>query len=184
MQEARRSGHEILLQVPFEPFDGPANDAGPDTLMTSASAKENLARLHEAMGRITNYTGIVNYQGGRYMADVKALEPVLRDVSKRGLLFLDDGSSAQSKTETVARALNLPHSFGDLTLDSQLNADAILKKLDELERIANRKGTAIGMASAFDESISAITRWSEEAAQRGIEIVGVSALARESVQAD
>jgi polysaccharide deacetylase 2 family uncharacterized protein YibQ len=28
MQEARRQGHEILLQVPFEPFDYPANDPG------------------------------------------------------------------------------------------------------------------------------------------------------------
>ena len=28
MQEARRQGHEILLQIPFEPYDYPANDPG------------------------------------------------------------------------------------------------------------------------------------------------------------
>ena len=181
MQEGRRTGHEILLQVPFEPYDDPGSDLGPGMLRTGASAKENLSRLHEAMGRITNYTGIMNYQGGRYLADVKSLEPVFRDLSKRGLLFLDDGTSAQSKTETVSKAVNLPHSFADLTLDGQLQADAILKKLDELERIATRKGSAIGVASAFDESIAAIKKWTEEASQRGIEIVGVSALARESL---
>jgi polysaccharide deacetylase 2 family uncharacterized protein YibQ len=181
MQEGRRTGHEILLQVPFEPYDDPGSDLGPGMLRTGASAKENLLRLHEAMGRITNYTGIMNYQGGRYLADVKSLEPVFRDLSKRGLLFLDDGTSAQSKTETVSKAVNLPHSFADLTLDGQLQADAILKKLDELERIATRKGSAIGVASAFDESIAAIKKWTEEASQRGIEIVGVSALARESL---
>ncbi|RWX74528.1 divergent polysaccharide deacetylase family protein [Neorhizobium lilium] len=183
MQEARRNGHEILLQVPFEPYDLQENDAGSGTLLTKASTKDNLVRLHEAMGQITNYTGIMNYQGGRYLSDIKALEPVLRDVSRRGLLFLDDGTAAQSKTETISKALNLPHAFADLTLDGQLQADAILKKMDELERIANRKGVAIGVASAFDESITAIRQWSEEASQRGIEIVGVSALARESVPA-
>ncbi len=181
MQEGRRTGHELLLQVPFEPYDDPGSDVGPGMLRISASAKENLSRLHEAMGRITNYTGIMNYQGGRYLADVNSLEPVFRDLSKRGLLFLDDGTSAQSKTETVSKAVNLPHSFADLTLDGQLQADAILKKLDELERIATRKGSAIGVASAFDESIAAIKKWTEEASQRGIEIVGVSALARESL---
>ncbi len=180
MQEARRNGHEILLQVPFEPYDYRPDDSAPGMLLAGASAKENLTRLHEAMGRITNYTGIMNYQGGRYLADVKALEPVLRDLSKRGLLFLDDATSAQSKSGTVSKALNLPHAFADLTLDGQLQNDAILKKLDELERIASRKGVAIGVASAFDESIQAIRQWSDEATQRGIEIVGVAALARES----
>jgi hypothetical protein len=64
-----------------------------------------------------------------------------------------------------------------MQLDGELNSDAILKKLDELERIARRNGSAIGVASAFDESIDAISKWSEAAAMRGIEIVAVSALA-------
>jgi polysaccharide deacetylase 2 family uncharacterized protein YibQ len=181
MQEARRTGHELLIQVPLEPFDYPANDPGPGTLLIKSSAKDNLSRLHLAMGEITNYTGIMNYLGGRYLSDAGALEPMLKDLSKRGLLFLDDGTSAQSKTAVVAKALQLPHAFGDLTLDDQLQKDAILKKLDELERIAQRRGQAIGVASAFDESIDAIREWSEEATQRGIEIVGISALARDSV---
>jgi polysaccharide deacetylase 2 family uncharacterized protein YibQ len=182
MQEARRTGHEIIIQVPLEPFDYPANDPGPGTLLIKSSVKENLARLHVAMGEITNYTGIMAYQGGRYLSDVNALEPVLKDLSKRGLLFLDDGTSAQSKTGVVAMAINLPHALGDITLDDQLQKQAILKKLDELERIAQRRGQAVGIASAFDESIEAIREWSEEATQRGVEIVGVSALARESVE--
>lgn len=182
MQDARRSGHEILIQVPFEPFDYPTNDPGPGTLLTQTSPKENLDRLHEAMGKITNYTGVMNYLGGRYLADADALEPILRDISKRGLLFLDDGTSAQSKTETIAKAIELPYAFGDLVLDGQLQEDAILRKLDELERIAGRKGTAVGIASAFDESVDAIRQWSEKASQRGVEIVGISALAGESVE--
>ena len=101
----------------------------------------------------------------------------MRDIGKRGLLFLDDGSSAQSKSGTVAKTLEVPHAFADMQLDGELQQDAILKKLDELERIARRNGSAIGVASAFDESVDAISKWSEEAAMRGIEIVAVSALA-------
>jgi polysaccharide deacetylase 2 family uncharacterized protein YibQ len=182
MQDARRKGHEILLQVPFEPFDYPTNDPGPTTLLTTASSSDNLVRLHQAMAKITNYTGIMNYQGGRYLSDEKALKPVLDDVAQRGLLFLDDGSSALSKTEQLAGGSNLPVAFGDLVLDGQLKTEAILRKLDDLERIAERKGTAIGVAAAFDESVDAIRQWSEEAAQRGVEIVGVSAIVRDNSQ--
>jgi polysaccharide deacetylase 2 family uncharacterized protein YibQ len=176
MQEARRNGHEILMQVPMEPFDYPKNDPGPLTLVSAQSAKENLKRLHEGMGRITNYTGIVNYLGGRYLSNANALEPVLRDIAQRGLLFLDDGSSAQSLTEKIGKPLDLPYAFADVTLDSQVEKVAILKKLDDLERIAQRKGTAIGVGSAFDETVDAVAEWVEAAENRGIEIVGVSAL--------
>ncbi|QRM53597.1 divergent polysaccharide deacetylase family protein [Sinorhizobium sp. BG8] len=177
MQEGRRSGHEILVQVPLEPFDYPQNDPGPHTLRVGAGETKNLADLHHAMGLITNYTGIMNFMGGRFLSDSDALQPVMRDIANRGLLFLDDGSSAQSLSGKVAGTLNAPHAFADVQLDSELSTEAVLRKLDELERIARRNGTAIGVASAFDESVDAITQWYDEASRRGIEIVGVSALA-------
>ncbi|WP_132661073.1 divergent polysaccharide deacetylase family protein [Rhizobium azibense] len=180
MQEARRSGHEILLQVPLEPFDYPANDPGPGTLLTSKSPAENIENLHRAMAKITNYTGIMNYLGGRFLSNPDAMEPVMRDIGKRGLLFLDDGSSAQSKTDAVAKGTELAHAFADLQLDGQVDVNAILHRLDELERVAKRNGQAIGVAAAFDESIEAISKWSEEAGMRGIEIVGVAALAADA----
>ncbi|MBX4925505.1 divergent polysaccharide deacetylase family protein [Rhizobium binae] len=179
MQEARRGGHEILLQVPLEPFDYPANDPGPGTLLTSKPVARNIENLHRAMGEITNYTGIMNYLGGRFLSDPAAMEPVMRDIGKRGLLFLDDGTSAQSKTATIAKGTELPYAFADLQLDGQLDINAILKKLDELERIARKNGQAIGIASAFDESVDAVAKWSEEASMRGIEIVGVAALSND-----
>ncbi len=182
MQEARRNGHEILLQVPMEPFDYPDNDPGPGTLLTGKNAKTNLANLHQAMGQITNYTGILNFLGGKFLSDPDALEPVMRDIGKRGLLFLDDGSSAQSLSGTLARTIDMPHAFADVQLDTTVNQDAILRKLDEMERIANAKGSAIGVASAFDESVAAIAQWSAEAAKRGVEIVGVSALSNEPAE--
>lgn len=180
MQDARQKGHEILLQVPFEPFDYPANNPGRDTLLTGQSTQENLASLHRAMARITNYTGIMNYMGAAFLSDAAALEPVARDIAGRGLLFLDDGSSARTLSGEYAKALDMPFAFADLQLDGQLQEQAILQKLDELERIARRNGSAIGVASAFDESILAVSKWASEASARGIEIVGVSAIAADT----
>lgn len=182
MQEARRKGHEILLQVPFEPFDYPANNPGRGTLLTSDTPAESLKKLHQAMGRITNYTGIMNYMGAKYMSDAPAFEPVMRDIGSRGLLFLDDGSTARSLADSFAKAIGMPYAQGTLLLDGQPEKAAVLAKLDELERIARRNGHAIGTAAAFDETIAAIRQWSEEATGRGIEIVGVSALAAETGQ--
>jgi hypothetical protein len=177
MPEARRGGHEILLQVPMEPFDYPDNDPGQLTLTHSNSPDKNIELLHQSMAKMTNYTGVMNYLGGRLLSDSTALEPVMRDIGQRGLLFLDDGSSAQSLSATYAKAFTMPHAFADIVLDNEVNKTAILKKLDELERIALRKGSAIGVASGFDESVDAVSEWAKDAGDRGIEIVGVSVLA-------
>lgn len=176
MQNARRKGHEVLLQVPMEPFSFSSTERDPNILLAGARPEDNLAQLHQAMARITGYTGIMNHLGGRLLSDSVSLEPLLRDIARRGLLFLDDGSSASSTTNELAEALALPHGFADLTLDTDLSRGAILKKLDELERIAFRKGSAIGVASAFDESVDAIAQWLQESRGRGIEVVGVSSL--------
>lgn len=180
MQEARRKGHEIVLQVPMEPFDYPANNPGRGTLLVEKDGAGNLANLHRAMAEITNYTGIMNYMGARFLADDKALDPVMRDIGKRGLMFLDDGSTARSLSGDFAKAVGFPHAFADVVIDGQVDGPAILAKLDELERIARRNGQAIGVGAAFDETIAAVAEWRNEAVARGIEFVGVSALANEN----
>jgi len=177
MQEARRSGHEILLQIPFEPFDYPTNDPGAGTLTIEAGASSNLADLHTAMARITNYTGITNFMGGRFLADPDALEPVMRDLAGRGIMFVDDGTSAQSLTDQFAKTLGIPFAAADMVLDGTQERGYILSKLDDLERTARRNGSAIGVASAFEVSVEAIATWANEAKARGIEIVSASAAA-------
>ncbi len=178
--EARRNGHEVLLQVPMEPFGYPQNNPGRGTLASDKSSATNIANLRADMARATSYTGVMNYLGGRFLASADALEPVMREIGERGLMFLDDGTSVQSLSGEYARALGMPHAFADLVLDEQVSRDGILKKLDELERVAYRKGYAIGVASGFDESLTAIAEWAAEAGAHGIEIVGVSALAENS----
>jgi hypothetical protein len=177
MQSARRNGHEIILQVPFEPFDYPNNNPGRGTLVTTNDPVSNLGLLHEAMGRITNYTGIGNFMGGRFLSDPEALEPVMRDVARRGILFFDDGTSSRSLTETFSKTLGVPFVAADIVLDVKPQKGEVLQKLDDLERIARRNGFAVGTASAFTDSVDAIAEWSNEAKARGIEIVGLSAVA-------
>ena len=93
---ARGEGHEVLLQVPMEPFDYPDNDPGPQTLLTTLSPTQNLDRLHWFMSRFQGYVGIANYMGARFTANENAIGPLLREVAKRGLVYFDDGSSPRS----------------------------------------------------------------------------------------
>jgi polysaccharide deacetylase 2 family uncharacterized protein YibQ len=179
MQAARQDGHEILMQIPLEPFDYPRVNPGRGTLTVDASPATTLENLHKAMGRITNYTGVMNYMGARFTAEPAAMAPVIEDIAKRGLLYLDDGTSARSQGDAIAAQQGAPFAAADILIDATQDRGAILKKLDELERIARAKGTAIATGSAFDVTVEAVTSWANEAKARGIEIVPVSALVRD-----
>jgi polysaccharide deacetylase 2 family uncharacterized protein YibQ len=179
MQTARQQGHEILMQVPMEPFDYPNVDPGKNTLTVKAEASENSERLHFALSRTTNYIGVMNYLGGRFVTDPSAMQPVMSEVAERGLMYLDDGTSARSLAEQLALGARAPFAAADLYVDRVRERGDILQKLDEAERIARAKGYAIAIGSAFDVTVSAITEWVEEAKKRGIEIVPVSALAND-----
>lgn len=176
MQTARREGHEIVMQVPLEPFDYPNVDPGRNTLTVEASAEENIRRLHWALSRTTNYTGVMNYMGARFTADTAAMQPIMSELAERGLLYLDDGSSARSVAPELALKSRVPFAAGDAAIDAVRDRDAILKKLDDLERTARAKGFAIGTGNAFDVTVDAVASWAAEAKRRGIEIVPISAL--------
>ena len=176
-QSARRKGHEILLQIPMEPFDYPRVDPGRGTLIVDAAPDANLKVLHESMGRLTNYAGVMNYLGARFSTVPEALAPVMADIGERGLLYLDDSTSARSLAGKFALQSRAGYAGADMVLDGVQDKNEILKSLDRLEATARAKGTAIGVATGFDVTIDAVAEWVGEAQKRGIEIVGVSALA-------
>ncbi|RVD16809.1 MULTISPECIES: divergent polysaccharide deacetylase family protein [unclassified Mesorhizobium] len=177
MQAARQSGHEIVMQVPLEPFDYPKVNPGRNTLTVAASADENLKSLHWALSRTTNYTGVMNYMGARFSADPAAMEPFMAELGKRGLAYIDDGSSARSLAPDLALKDGVPFVAGDMAIDAVQDRGEILKKLDSLEATARAKGTAVGIGSAFDLTVDTVSSWVVEAKKRGIEIVPISAVA-------
>lgn len=179
---ARGTGHEIMLQLPMEPFDYPDNDPGPQTLLTGGTREQNLDRLHWMLSRIQGYVGVTNYMGARFSATEKALTPVISDIGKRGLIYLDDGSSPRSIAAQSAKDTNAPFLKADLVVDASPTWADIDSALAKLEVIAASKGFAIGTATALPISIERIARWAKAAASRGIHIVPVSAILPKSKQ--
>lgn len=179
MQTARRKGHELLMQVPLEPFDYPNVDPGRGTLTVEADPMALREDLYWSLGRMTNYTGIMNYMGGRFVADADAMSAVMAELAERGLGYLDDGSSARSVADVQAVSAGVPFAAASVAIDTVRERGDILKKLDEAERVARATGSAIAVGAGFDVTVDAVTAWIAEARLRGVEIVGYSALAND-----
>jgi polysaccharide deacetylase 2 family uncharacterized protein YibQ len=175
--KARAAGHELLLDVPMEPFDFPDSDPGPHTLLVTASSEENGKRLDWALGRFTGYVGIGNLLGGRFLGEGTALDPIAAQIAKRGLIFFDDGANARSLLVTSARHAHAAIATGTLVLDSVQSQAAIDEKLAALETEARANGFAIGVGSPYPVTIARIAAWSATAAANGFALAPISALA-------
>jgi polysaccharide deacetylase 2 family uncharacterized protein YibQ len=174
---ARAQGHEILLQLPMEPFDYPDNDPGPQTLLTSVPVEQNLDRLHWLMSRFQGYVGVASYMGARFTATEQALAPILKETARRGLIFVDDGASSRSVAGQIAGANNVPFAKAEIVLDAVPTPVQIDRALTRLEAMARERGSAVGIASAVPVSVERIAAWAKAAESRGIQLVPISAIA-------
>ena len=147
---ARAEGHEVLLQAPMEPFDYPDNDPGPQTLLTSLTPEQNIDRLHWLMSRFQGYVGVANFMGARFTATEQALAPVLKETAKRGLIYVDDGSSPRSVAGQIAGANNLPFAKADVVLDAVPTAGRDRPaRWRGSKRWRAKHGSAVGIATAL-----------------------------------
>ena len=176
VSEARKLGHEVLLEVPMEPYDFPDSDPGPHTLRPMLSEAGNRDRLKWALTRFTGYVGITNLLGGRFLANANAAAPVMTYLARRGLLFYDSGTTSRSAAEGIARQINAPYVQSTITIDSIQSGMEIDQRLSELEVRARVTGAAAGTGFLYPVTIGRIAAWAKELKGRGFVLVPASAI--------
>jgi uncharacterized protein len=170
-ERARAQRHEILLQIPMEPFDYPDNDPGPQTLLATLGPEQNLDRLTWHLSRFQGYAGIANFMGARFVATDAVMQPVIREAAKRGLGYFDDGTSPRSVAPSLAAGQALPFAKADVSIDAVPTSAEIDRALAKLEGLAKERGIAVGVASALPISIERIGGWIKALDGHGIMLV-------------
>lgn len=175
VEAARAKGHEILLQLPMQSASG--QRLGPHSLRAGESAPEVAADLEWATSRVAGFAGIANLLGASVTADSRVMRPVLEATARKGVFFLDDGTSARSLAASLAPTTGAKVLTADVVLDATSDATAVQANLDRLVALARRKGRAVGMASGLPEHLAQIGRFAAGLKDQGILLVPVGALA-------
>jgi polysaccharide deacetylase 2 family uncharacterized protein YibQ len=170
-ERARAQRHEILLQIPMEPFDYPDNDPGPQTLLTTLNPEQNLDRMYWHLSRFQGYAGIANFMGGRFVVADAVMQPIVREAAKRGLGYFDDGTAPRSVAAPLAAGQAMPFAKADVAIDTVPTAVEIDHALASLENLAKERGLAVGVASALPISIERIGVWAKTLENHGIMLV-------------
>ena len=172
---ARAEGHETVLQLPMEATESVG--ANGSRMLEAGLPQDQLKdRLSWLLSRFTGYVGVENFLGRNFTSRVEAISPVLAEVAKRGLLYLDDGSSPQRVAATAGASLGAPSARADVALDAERSPEAIAAALARLEAIARERGSAIGTMSALPASVEQAALFLQGMERRGVLLAPLSAL--------
>ncbi|WP_081649641.1 divergent polysaccharide deacetylase family protein [Fodinicurvata sediminis] len=179
--EAQVNGHEIMLHLPMEPMNGDI-DPGPRALKSDQALEERQQDLEWALERFGQYVGVNNHMGSRLTADRQAMEQVLGEIKRRGLLFVDSKTSSDTVALEVARELSIPSVGRDVFLDHEQTRSFVEAQLALLENIALEHGSAVGIGHPHEVTLEVLAEWHEDLKQRGFTLVPVSSIVTDTYE--
>jgi len=177
LADARTAGHEVVLEVPMEPVGYPADDPGPETLLSALDAEANRDRLHWALARTTGYVGIVNATGDRFATLEEALRPVLAEVGGRGLIYVEGTDAGAPLATRLASALGVPRAAVDRRIGDMASPDMATLQLEAVEALAREQGAAVAIVRPLPSVLDRLDAWADGLADRGLVLAPISAVA-------
>jgi polysaccharide deacetylase 2 family uncharacterized protein YibQ len=176
IDRARAKGHEVLLELPMEPFDTDADDTGPQTLLSQATPQQNQQHLEQLLSHAVGYFGVTNYQGARFATSSQASAPVTQQLKRRGLVFISTGIGQRTALSVEATRAGLNNTAADRIIDARQEADAIDDQLLNLEALALQNHSAIGAGFAYPVTMQQVGAWAQDIGSRGYQLAPASAV--------
>ena len=157
---ARRDGHEVLIEIPFESnnFD-PAEPEADRTIRVSVPPAENFRRLEWMLSRAQGYAGITNFNGDVFLARADMTGPLMDVLSQTGLGFITDGSFKAPSLPALARTVRQPFKAGHGLIDPDPISPIISGRLSALGETAQSGSHPVGVGFAYPETLSEVQNW-------------------------
>lgn len=173
--DAVTAGHELIVHLPMQPTVTNANP-GPNALLRGLSGDEIRERIQWNLSQFEGYVGINNHMGSEFSTWDEGMTVVLRELHDRGLFYLDSLTSPNSVARRVAAAEGIDILVRDVFLDNEAEPERVAERLAELERIARRRGFAIGIGHPYDATTEALSVWLPTLQGKGLKLVPLSQL--------
>ncbi|MEW6681111.1 MAG: divergent polysaccharide deacetylase family protein [bacterium] len=174
----RNNGGEVMLHLPMEAKNG---IGGTEGVIKSDMTQEKIKEITEkAIESIPYCVGVNNHMGSKATSDKETMEPVLSVIKEKNLYFVDSLTSSKSIAYKLAKDMGLKAGKRDIFIDNNNEESFVLFYLQQLIKVARKKGSAIGIGHIYKKAtISVLERELPNLQNAGIELVPVSSLVKQ-----
>jgi polysaccharide deacetylase 2 family uncharacterized protein YibQ len=177
-RDAARSGMEVLLDVPMEPYRYPELDPGPGILLTSMTPGQIQQTVGGQLETVAPAVGVINRMGSRLTEDRTRMRAMLEVLAARRLILVDAYTSSQSAAYDEARAAGVRAARRHLLVDHSKGEAGDRAQWDEVAGWAERRGQVVVVAHGHPLTVRLLKEYVPRWEARGLRLVSVSAVVR------
>ncbi|MCU0600274.1 MAG: divergent polysaccharide deacetylase family protein [Desulfobacterales bacterium] len=163
---ADRKGSQVMLHLPMEPNEYPSVDPGKGALLASMTPDERISQLEKNLDAVPHIKGVNNHMGSKLTTLSDEMNQVFSVLKKRGLFFIDSRTSAATQTRSSARLFKVPYAERDVFLDHVQDRGTIRTQIEDLMRIAEVAGRAVGIGHPHDATYEVLAQMMPELKKR------------------
>lgn len=172
-------GYDVMLHIPMEPHDYPARRLETNGLLLAHSEGEIEKRMKDYFRAVPYAAGANNHMGSRFTEDRDKMLVVLEMLRAKGMFFVDSMTTPKSIGLSLSRELGLHATARSAPfLDNSQDVAAVKTQLGALEKLARKRGSAVGICHPHRTTIQALAEELPRMRSRGIRFVSVSRLVR------
>ncbi|MFQ6617859.1 MAG: divergent polysaccharide deacetylase family protein [Fidelibacterota bacterium] len=172
---AAAKGIEVLIHQPMEPLNYNGEERG-TIILTAMNRREILARIGRSFEDIPWAVGMNNHMGSRATMDRRTMEIVLGELKRKGKYFVDSITFSKSLGYRIARKRGVWTGKRSVFLDNPGDGSTISSRLEQLKRIAEVRGYAIGIGHSRRRTLKVLKREIPRMVQEGFVLVFPSEL--------
>ncbi|MGD9637955.1 MAG: divergent polysaccharide deacetylase family protein [Alphaproteobacteria bacterium] len=156
IKQSRFFGHEVLIELPMEPYNYPLSDMGPKSLLTILTPPDNISRLEKLLATDGAYSGFLGSADTVFGSSPIHMRPILERIKKSGLIYVDN---TNGKGILPNRDTKVPMKIVDLNIDRNDFALTVDAKLEHFEKLAEYRGQALAIVPPNQVTLLKLMDW-------------------------
>lgn len=173
---AASAGKEVMVHLPMQ--SSSMVNLGDGALTLELTQKQFQKAVSISIEAVPYAKGVNNHMGSlltRHPGHMAWLMEILAS-EHQGLYFVDSKTTAMTVAAQIAREHLVPNVSRDVFIDAELNEERIWFQLRRLNRLAQKKGYAIGIGHPRPATIKILADYLPSLSKQGIEIVPITRL--------
>lgn len=167
MEEARKDGHETLLDLPMQTENYPYEDPGPNAILADAGKAKNMFRLKSTLALAEGYPGVMSSVGEQITHSLVNILPVIDELKKHQLFFVYNEKPSNQSLLQEAKAVGLKVVNSYSVIDDVLTDEAIDGKIAEAVKTFNEGKNTVIVSRPYPITIKRLENWVKNMRESG-----------------
>lgn len=172
-RQADGQGRDVMLHLPMQAV---ANNhfLGPRAITADMYPSGIADTLRAALASVPEARGLNNHMGSLLTGERRAMQALMYEVSQHDLFFVDSRTTPNSLAQDVARENGVPSAHRHVFIDHVQTEAFMRQQLNQLARIAQRRGVAIGIAHPHQSTLDFLQTQLPALEREGIHLISLS----------